>query len=99
VIKIFNTLASSFNNIADMSEKAEQTGIRGGKVPARRVPEAVDLSDLKFLEYRDVKRVAEDMQLRPDFVARVKRGESYNVKVLAALLKKARANKDALSPS
>lgn len=80
-----------------MSEKEQKVGVRGGKVPARRVPEGVDLSDLKYLEYRDIKRIAEAMKLRPDFVARVKRGESYNVKVLAALLKKARENKEALS--
>lgn len=76
-----------------MSIEKQRTGIRGGKVPARRVPVDVDLTDLQYLEYRDIKRVAEDMELRPDFVARVKRGESYSVKVLAALLKKARDNK------
>jgi hypothetical protein len=79
-----------------MSEKEEKVGIRGGKVTPRRVPADVDLTDLQYLEYRDIKRIAEKMRLRPDFVARVKRGESYNVKVLAELLSKARENKAAL---
>lgn len=79
-----------------MSEKEQKTGVRGGKVPARRVPADVDLTDLDYLEYRDIKRIALEMGLRPDFVSRVKRGEGYNVKVLAALLKKARDNKKAL---
>jgi hypothetical protein len=79
-----------------MSENEQRVGVRGGKVPTRRVPIDIDLSEMTFLEYRDVKRVAEDLKLRPDYVARVKRGETYNVKVLAALLKKARENKKQL---
>lgn len=79
-----------------MSENAQKTGIRGGKVPPRRVPAEIDLSDLKYLEYRDITRVSEDLKLPRDYVGRVKRGETYNVKVLAALFAKARENKSAL---
>ena len=79
-----------------MAETMEKRGPRGGKIPARRVPDDIDLTDLKWLEYRDISRTAEEMELAPAYVARVKRGETYNVKVLAALLKKARSNKKAL---
>lgn len=79
-----------------MSENTQSKGIRGGKVPARRVPVEIDLSDMRYLEYRDITRIAEEMNLRPDYVARVKRGETYNVKVLSKLLAKARENKKAL---
>lgn len=79
-----------------MSEKEQNTGISAGKVKARRIPADVDLSELVYLEYRDVKRIAAELQKPADYVARVKRGETYNVKVLAALLKKARENKKSL---
>lgn len=79
-----------------MSEKVQTEGLAAGKVKPRRVPAGVDISDLAYLEYRDIKRLAEEMNVRPDYVARVKRGESYNVRILAALLKKARENKKAL---
>lgn len=79
-----------------MSENKQKEGISAGKVKVRRIPDGVDLSDLQYLEYRDVKRTAEQLKLRADYVARVRRGETYNVKVLAALLKKARENKKAI---
>lgn len=81
-----------------MSEKVQKRIKPAGKVSSgiRRVPEEIDMTDLVYLEYRDITRIADGMQLRHDYVARVKRGEAYNVKVLAALLKKARENKKAL---
>lgn len=96
VNKILPTLASHYNNIADMSEKQQNDGISAGKVKARRIPADVDLTDLVYLEYRDIKRIAAELSKPADYVARVKRGETYNVVVLAALLKKARENKKAL---
>lgn len=79
-----------------MSENEQNEGISAGKVKVRRVPADVDLSDLQYLEYRDISRIAEEMKLDRYYVSRVKRGETYNVKVLAALLKKARDNKKEL---
>lgn len=62
----------------------------------RRIPKDLDLSCLEWLEYRDITRIADELKLRPDYIARVKRGEAYNVKVLAALLEKALKNKNTI---
>lgn len=81
-----------------MSNKQVDRGTQPGKsgVRKRKMPEGLDLSDLNFLEHRDVTRVAEEQKVRPDFVSKVKRGECYSVKILSALLKKARENKKEL---
>ena len=81
-----------------MGEKIQKQARKPGKVMAknRRVPAEVDVSDLAYLAYGDVTVVANDLGLDANYVARVKRLELYNIKVLSALLIKARENKAAL---
>lgn len=79
-----------------MSKTNEGMVKSGGKAAVRRVPQDVDLEVLNYLEYRDITRIAEELKQPRYFVSRVRRGETYNVKVLAALLKKARENKKAI---
>jgi hypothetical protein len=62
----------------------------------RKVPEGIDTSDLQYLEYGDVVRVSAEVKKTADHVSRVKNLKVYNVKILSALLKKARLNKNSL---
>ncbi len=79
-----------------MSEIKQNEGIAAGKVRVGRVPDGLDLSDLQYLQHRDLTRVAKEVGLTRAVVSRVRNGRSFNVKVLAALLKRARENKTML---
>jgi hypothetical protein len=67
-----------------------------GSNQKRKVPEGIDTSDLQYLEYGDVVRVSAEVKKTADHVSRVKNLKVYNVKILSALLKKARLNKNSL---
>jgi hypothetical protein len=79
-----------------MSTKQSNEELDKVSAKKNRLPEGLDLSDLNYLEHRDVQRVADELKVRADFVSKVKRGECYSVKILSALLKKARENKKQL---
>jgi hypothetical protein len=77
------------NNIADMSQKQQNRSKTVGKIRARKrqMPAGIDTTNLNFLQYRDVTRVADKMKYTPDYVSKVKNGLCQNVDVLAELLK------------
>jgi hypothetical protein len=70
---------------------------KGSKDKERRVPNGVDVSDLQFLEYGDMAIVAQEVGMDTQYVRRVKNLKSYNVKILAALLKRGAQNRKILT--
>lgn len=77
------------NNIAVMSGNKQKRSETVGKIRARKrqMPSGIDTSNLNYLQYRDVTRVAIKMSYTPDYVSKVKNGLCQNVDVLAELLK------------
>jgi hypothetical protein len=86
-------------NIAVMSVKEQKHENRAGKKSERkrRMPGEVDRSNLEYLGYRDLTRVAEEMGVTPDYVSKVRHGRCQSVRVLAALLKKGGENRRLLT--
>lgn len=52
-----------------------------------KYPEDLDLSNLEYLERRDLTRVAKDLKQTPDYVSKIKNLVCKNSEVMAALLK------------
>lgn len=63
----------------------------------KKVPEGIDLTDLNYLQYGDISVVAHELGMSKVYVGGVKNLRHYNVKVLAALLKKGAENRKLLN--
>lgn len=70
---------------------------RTGKNTERRVPDGLDITDLEYLQHGDITRVAHEIGMDKSYVRRVKSLKSFNVKVLAALLKRGAKNRKLLA--
>lgn len=82
-----------------MREKQQKRGETVGKIRLRKkqLPAGIDTSNLDYLQYRDVTRVANKLSYTADYVSKVKNGLCQNVDVLAELLKVGGENRKKLT--
>jgi len=80
-----------------MSDKVKDQVSTGRKFKNTIIPRDLDLEPLQWLQVGDVTLVAKDVGASLTYVSKVKTGKSYNVKILAALIKKGLENKKELT--
>lgn len=82
-----------------MSENTQNSAEMQGKVDSKkhRFYGETDLSNLDYLEHRDVSRIAKDLSTYPQKVSSVRHFKVKDTQVMAALLKKGGERKKTLT--